>query len=56
MPNSGIRDPMAQRLFRVQGCAPATCCIDAIQSRVTNEITINWNAALSQYAAFLAEQ
>jgi endoglucanase len=55
-PNSGIQDPTAQRLFRVQGCAPATCYVDAIQSWATNEITINWNAALSQFAAFLAEQ
>jgi endoglucanase len=55
-PNSGIQDPTAQRLFRVQGCPPATCYVDAIQSWATNEVTINWNAALSQFAAFLADQ
>jgi endoglucanase len=53
-PNSGIQDPVAQRLL--QGCAPQLCYVDDIESWSTNEITINWNAALSELAAFLAGQ
>jgi endoglucanase len=55
-PNSSIQDPVAQRLFAAQGCAAQTCYVDDIESWSTNEITINWNAALAQYAAWLAEQ
>lgn len=53
-PNSSIQDPVAQRLLK--GCAAQFCYVDEIESWSTNEITINWNAALSQYAAWLAEQ
>jgi endoglucanase len=53
-PNSSIQDPVAQRLL--QGCAPQSCYVDEIESWSTNEITINWNAALSQLAAFVVEQ
>jgi len=52
-PNSSIQDPVAQRLL--QGCAPQFCYVDDIQSWSTNEITINWNAALVQIAAMLKE-
>jgi endoglucanase len=55
-PNSSIQDPVAQALFGEQGCAPQVCYVDDIQSWSTNEITINWNAALGQIAAWLAEQ
>jgi endoglucanase len=55
-PNSSIQDPVAQRLFGEQGCAAQTCYVDDIESWATNEITINWNAALVQAAAWLAEQ
>ena len=55
-PNSSIQDPVAQRLFAEAGCAPQTCYIDDIESWATNEITINWNAALSQMASYLADQ
>ena len=55
-PNSSIQDPVAQRLFAGPGCAPQTCYIDDIESWATNEITINWNAALSQLASYLADQ
>lgn len=53
-PNSSIQDPVAQRLLK--GCAPQFCYIDDIESWSTNEITINWNAAFGQFAAWLAEQ
>jgi endoglucanase len=53
-PNSSIQDPVAQRLLT--GCAPQFCYVDEIESWSTNEITINWNAALAQLAAWLAEQ
>lgn len=53
-PNSGIQDPVAQRLL--QGCAPQFCYIDDIESWSTNELTINWNAPLSWIASFLADQ
>jgi endoglucanase len=53
-PNSSIQDPVAQRLLK--GCAAQFCYVDEIESWSTNEITINWNAALSQYAAWLVEQ
>ena len=55
-PNSSIQDPVAQRLFAQAGCAPQTCYIDDIESWSTNEITINWNAALAQLASYLADQ
>ena len=45
---------MAQRLL--QGCAPQFCYIDDIESWSTNELTINWNAALSWVASFVADQ
>jgi endoglucanase len=47
-------DPVAQRLLR--GCAPQFCYIDDIESWSTNEITINWNSALSWVASFVADQ
>lgn len=54
-PNSSIQDPLTQRLFAKTGCAAQTCYIDNIQSWSTNEITINWNAALAEMAGFLAD-
>ena len=55
-PNSSIQDPVVQALFATSGCAPQTCYIDDIESWSTNEITINWNAALAQIASYLADQ
>jgi endoglucanase len=55
-PNSAIVDPVAKSLFSIDGCAPQTCYVDDIESWSTNEITINWNASLAQFAAWLAEQ
>lgn len=55
-PNSSIQDPVARGLFGEQGCAPQMCYVDDIQAWSVNEITINWNAALSQMASWLADQ
>ncbi|MGK5500137.1 glycoside hydrolase family 9 protein [Streptomyces sp. URMC 125] len=49
-PNVDIQDPIAQD--RLQGCAPAMCYIDHIESWATNEITINWNAPLAWIASY----
>jgi len=56
-PNSivGTWDPTMQATF-TEGCAPATCYLDEIQSWASNEITINWNSALSWVASFAADQ
>lgn len=53
-PNSSIQDPFAQS--KLQGCVGQFCFIDDIQSWSTNEHTINWNAALTRMAAFVADQ
>ncbi|HCA86170.1 MAG TPA: glycosyl hydrolase family 5 [Streptomyces sp.] len=50
-PNVGIDDPVAQD--KLQGCAPAMCYIDDIESWATNEITINWNAPLAWIASYV---
>ncbi|MFI8191724.1 glycoside hydrolase family 9 protein [Streptomyces sp. NPDC085946] len=53
-PNSSIQDPLAQA--KLQGCVGQFCFIDDIQSWSTNEHTINWNAALTRMASFVADQ
>ncbi|MET7455241.1 glycoside hydrolase family 9 protein [Streptomyces sp. NPDC005574] len=53
-PNSAIQDPYAQS--RLQGCVGQFCYIDDIQSWSTNETAINWNAALTRMASFVADQ
>ena len=53
-PNSAIQDPYAQS--KLKGCVGQFCYIDDIQSYSTNEIAINWNAALARVAAFVADQ
>jgi endoglucanase len=54
-PNSSIQDPVAQAVFG-GSCVPQFCYLDDIQSWSTNEITVNWNSALSWVASFLADQ
>ncbi len=54
-PNSSIQDPVAQAVFGGE-CVPQFCYLDDIQSWSTNEITINWNSALSWVASFVADQ
>jgi endoglucanase len=55
-PNSGIQDPVAQALLGDCPATPQFCYIDDIESWSTNEITINWNSALSWVASFVADQ
>jgi endoglucanase len=50
-PNSVLADPTAEKLLT--GCVAQFCYVDNIDSWSTNEITINWNAALVQIAAVL---
>lgn len=52
-PNSIPADEIAVK--ELEGCAPQACYIDHHKSFSTNEIAINWNAALSWVAAFLAD-
>ena len=56
-PNSftGTWDPTMQSTF-TQGCAPSMCYLDIISSWASNEITVNWNSALSWVASFVADQ
>ncbi|WP_055694440.1 glycoside hydrolase family 9 protein [Streptomyces prasinopilosus] len=53
-PNSSIQDPYAQSVL--QGCVGQFCFVDDIQSWSTNEHTINWNAALTRMASYVADQ
>ncbi len=53
-PNSALQDPIASS--ELAGCAPHKCYIDDINSYSTNEVAINWNAALVWVSAWLAEQ
>lgn len=53
--SEGTWDPVASGLFST-GCAPQFCFVDDIGSFATNEITINWNSALSWVASFAADQ
>lgn len=58
-PNSdvGTWDPVITGLYNEDRmCAPQACYIDNIQSWSTNEITVNWNSALSWVASFAADQ
>ena len=54
-PNSAYSDPIAVQTFNA-GCAPQQCYLDDIQSYSTNEMTINWNSALSWVASFVDDQ
>ncbi|MFP5359848.1 MAG: glycoside hydrolase family 9 protein [Actinomycetes bacterium] len=48
-------DPTFAALYPDQDCAPQWCYVDHIQSWSTNEITVNWNSALSWVASFVAD-
>lgn len=54
-PIAGTWDPTFANLYPNQDCAPQLCYVDNIQSWSTNEITVNWNSALSWAASFLAD-
>jgi endoglucanase len=51
-PNSALQDPYIRKLG-LGGCPPQTCYVDNIESYSSNEVAINWNAALAWTAAFL---
>ncbi|HSK95934.1 MAG TPA: glycoside hydrolase family 9 protein [Euzebyales bacterium] len=57
-PNSleGTWDPTISSLYPNADCPPQRCHVDHIQSWSTNEITVNWNSALSWVASFVADQ
>ena len=54
-PNSALQDPYIRKLG-LGGCPPETCYVDNIESYSTNEVAINWNAALAWTAAFLDDR
>jgi len=50
-------DPVIKSLYGPDRmCAPQACYVDDIQSWSTNEITVNWNSALTWVASFVADQ
>jgi endoglucanase len=51
-PDSHLEDPYVQAAG-MKGCAPERCHQDNIESYSTNEVAINWNAALAWVAAYL---
>ncbi len=51
-PNQNLQDPHVQTLF-ADGCPPQTCYADHRDTYSTNEVAINWNAALAWVAARL---
>jgi endoglucanase len=52
-PNSAIQDPVAQQAWP-DGCVAQLCYLDDIQSWSTNEMTVNWNSALSWVSSWVA--
>jgi endoglucanase len=61
-PNTGLEDPKASRLLIDRTAdpprppAPQLCYLDDIESWSTNEVAINWNAALAWVVSFAADQ
>jgi endoglucanase len=51
-PNAMLQDPYIRKLGK-SGCPSQTCYVDHTDSYSTNEVAINWNAALAWLAAFL---
>lgn len=50
-------DPVIEMFYdETNTCAPQLCYVDDIQSWATNEITVNWNSALSWVTSFVADQ
>ena len=58
-PNSGRStwDPVMLGLYPESNpCTPQMCYVDSIEAWSVNEITVNWNSALSWIASFVADQ
>ena len=50
-------DPVMNALFPESNpCTPQRCYVDDIEAWSVNEITVNWNSALSWIASFVADQ
>lgn len=47
-------DPTTAAEFPRGSCAPQQCYVDDIEAWATNEVAVNWNAALAWVAAYLA--
>lgn len=55
-PNSSTGDEVSAAYFAERGCAPQACYIDDVGAWAVNESAINWQAALAQFAGWLADQ
>jgi endoglucanase len=53
-PNTSIQDQIAKE--RLTGCVGQWCYVDDIEAWSVNEITVNWNSALTWVASFVADQ
>jgi endoglucanase len=53
-PNTRLQDPIAKE--RLTGCIGQWCYVDDIEAWSVNEITVNWNSALTWVASFVADQ
>ncbi|WP_062079142.1 glycoside hydrolase family 9 protein [Demequina globuliformis] len=53
--DTGTWDPVIIATYPDRDCAPQLCYIDHIESWSTNEITVNWNSALSWVASWMAD-
>ncbi|WP_061962490.1 glycoside hydrolase family 9 protein [Demequina flava] len=51
----GTWDPVITATYPDKDCSAQQCYIDHIESWSTNEITVNWNSALSWVASWLAD-
>ncbi|KOV83178.1 glycoside hydrolase family 9 protein [Nocardia sp. NRRL S-836] len=53
-PNSGLQDPIVQRLL--PGCPQQKCWVDDIGAYSVNEVAVNWNSALAWVSGWAAEK
>ncbi|MGZ3144874.1 glycoside hydrolase family 9 protein [Lentzea chajnantorensis] len=53
-PNSGLQDPIVQRLLT--GCPQQKCWVDDIGAYSVNEVAVNWNSALAWVSGWAAEK
>ncbi len=54
-PNQHLEDPRVHAAMPGGTCAPSTCFVDHVDSYSTNQVAINWNAALAWLTAFMDE-
>lgn len=53
--DTGTWDPVIISTYPDRDCEPQFCYLDHIESWSTNEITVNWNSALSWVASWMAD-